>query len=148
MPRTILGYLRNCFGHLWCVTAMRLSQGIWKSTTPKLLQNVHIWKKNSRGVSVSDGAERAAGGRGDQSLLGVEVQFLVPVQKYFILHSKTSLIMLSPMFWCRCTLRGLTCSDPHHCETSRGRSSPVEGRPPRPRGRCGSSGSASRSPRA
>ena len=59
--------------------------------------------KNSRGVLVSDGAEGAAGGRRDESLLRVQVQFLVPVQNCIILHSKTSRIVLSPMFWWRCT---------------------------------------------
>ena len=29
-------YFRNCFGQRWCVTAMRLSHGIWKSTTPQV----------------------------------------------------------------------------------------------------------------
>ena len=60
-------------------------------------------KKLTRGVLVPDGAEGAAGGRCDEPLLRVQVQLLVPVQNYFILHSKTSLIVLSPMFWWRCT---------------------------------------------
>ena len=63
-------------------------------------------KKLTRGVLVPDGAEGAAGGRCDEPLLRVQVQLLVPVQNYFILHSKTSRIVLSPMFWWRCTSIG------------------------------------------
>ena len=75
VPRTLRPVQRlNCFGHWWWVTAMSASHGIPKSTTLKIISE-------SRGVTVSDGAEGPTGRRRQQSLLGVQAEFLVPVRR-------------------------------------------------------------------